>query len=129
MRTDAKLTPRELEVAEFIAWGATKKEIARELIISVRTVENITRSIFEKADVTKANELSAWWFCTRFHISFELSPMKRSVMAFILLLIILPKEFSLERSDVVRGARKSTSQTVRSGRGGRRGREIDFTHI
>ena len=75
------LTKREAEIAELLAWGATKKDVANRLFVSERTVENHTRNIYEKTGVTKINELSAWWFCTTFNISFDLSPLKRSAIA------------------------------------------------
>ena len=86
-----KLTKRESEIAELFAWGATKKDIANRLYISERTVENHARNIFEKTRCTKVNELSAWWFCMTFHISFELSPFKRKVFALFLLGILIPQ--------------------------------------
>ena len=55
MFTIAKLTPREYEVAELLAWGASKKEIASHLYISVRTVENHTKHIFEKTGFRSVN--------------------------------------------------------------------------
>lgn len=112
----ANLTRRENEIAELIAWGATKKEIAQQLTISVRTVENITRSIFEKTEVTKANELAAWWFCTHFNVSFDLSPVKRSVIAIFLLLIVFPAELAQEMVAL----RTTTSVSARASRGGRK---------
>lgn len=66
------LTKRESEIAELFAWGASKKDIANRLFVSERTVENHTRNIYEKTGCSKVNELSAWWFCTTFHISFDL---------------------------------------------------------
>lgn len=124
MKSEVELTARESEVAELLAWGATKKEIANKLFISVRTVENTARNIFQKTGVTKANELSAWWFCTHYSISFDLSPIKRTIIAIALLLIIIPKEFSQDRSEMMRTGRRITQcRTVRSGR---RGKEIDF---
>lgn len=62
MNKDAKLTKRENQIAELIAWGSAKKEIADLLCISVNTVDNTARSIYEKIGVNKSNELSAWWF-------------------------------------------------------------------
>ena len=59
MNQEAILTKRESEIAELIAWGATKKDVANRLFISERTVENTARSIYEKTGVTKSNELSA----------------------------------------------------------------------
>ena len=102
MNAHAALTKRESQIAELIAWGATKKDVANKLFISERTVENTARSIYEKAGVTKSNELSAWWFCTKFHISFELSPLKKSVIAVFLLLIIVSHELVSKREDFTR---------------------------
>ena len=90
MNTDVKLTKRETEIAELVAWGASKCEIAARCYISERTVENHCRNIFEKVGVTKATELSAWWFCTSFHISFELSPLKRKVLAIFFIALLMP---------------------------------------
>ena len=44
----AELTRRETEIAELLAWGAAKKEVADQLQISPRTVENTARHIYEK---------------------------------------------------------------------------------
>lgn len=101
MNPAATLTQRETQVAELIAWGATKKEVADRLVISVRTVENHARSIFEKVGCGTAGRLSAWWFCTRFGISFDLSPFHRKTIAAAILILILPGMFS-PRSDVAR---------------------------
>ena len=86
------LTKREAQIAELIAWGASKKEVADKLFISEYTVDNHLRKVYAKTNVNKANELSAWWFCTRFHISFDLSPLKRAVIAGALLLCFIPSE-------------------------------------
>ena len=42
------LSPRETEVAERIAWGASQKEVADQLGISRFTVDNIIRKIYGK---------------------------------------------------------------------------------
>lgn len=88
MNLIAKLTKREIQVAELIAWGATKKDVMNKLFISEHTVENHTRHIYEKTGVTKATELSAWWFCKHFNISLDLSPLKRKVLAYSLLMLV-----------------------------------------
>lgn len=75
MNATATLTKRETEIAELIAWGSTKKDVAKRLSISTRTVENIARSIFFKTKVTKSNELSAWWFCKKYRIPITESPL------------------------------------------------------
>ena len=44
MKLSAELSRRENEVAELLAWGASKKEVADKLFISTRTVENTAHS-------------------------------------------------------------------------------------
>jgi DNA-binding CsgD family transcriptional regulator len=56
---DAGLSCRELEVAEAVAVGLSNKQIASALSISVRTVENHMRSIFDKLGVTTRTRLAA----------------------------------------------------------------------
>lgn len=121
MNSTATLTKRENEIAEMIAWGATKKDVANILSRSARTVENQVRSIYYKTGVTKSNELSAWWFCTKFKISFSLSPLKTRVLAIILLIIIIPNELMFNR-DMLRTFR-SKKVSSRVGTSRRRGDE------
>ena len=100
----APLSGREYQVAELIAWGAAKKEVPALLrklyggaLISVHTVENITRSIYAKIHLNKANELSAWWFCRYCGVDSSLSPLKKirdAVIAVFLLAVMLPQMVS-----------------------------------
>lgn len=76
-----KLSKRELEIAELIAWGSSKKEIAAKLFISERTVESHTLSAFRKIGVTKSNELAAWWFCEHYNIPKTESPLLKKMHA------------------------------------------------
>ena len=87
MAPESTLTSREREIAELIAWGATKKEIASHLFIAERTVENHARSIYEKTGCRKSNELSAWWFCHRFRIPMSLSPLAQKAVVVIAFVI------------------------------------------
>lgn len=128
MKADAELTPRETGVAELLAWGAAKKEVADRLFISVRTVENTARNIYEKIRIQKATELSVWWFCTHCGVSFDLSPIKRQILSIALLLIILP-QLGYSNDEIVRQFRTQRSQrtqNARPGRGSRRRNERDF---
>jgi DNA-binding CsgD family transcriptional regulator len=102
------LTKREFEIAELLAWGAAKKEIPDMLSvkpgrrpISVRTVEVLTKSIYEKLQIQKVSELAVWYFCTRFHISMDLSPIKRRMITTGLLILILIAE-ACNSSDFIR---------------------------
>lgn len=87
------LTARESQVTELIAWGASQKEVANNLGISRFTVDNTLRKIYQKLHINKINELSAWWFCTTFGISFDLSPIKRTIVTCCLLGIFVVGEF------------------------------------
>jgi DNA-binding CsgD family transcriptional regulator len=55
---DSRLSPREFEVAEAVARGLSNKEVANNLDISVRTVENHMRSIFAKLCVSTRTRLT-----------------------------------------------------------------------
>ncbi|MCQ2143241.1 MAG: LuxR C-terminal-related transcriptional regulator [Bacteroidales bacterium] len=57
MGDDAKLTKRELEIATLIRDGLQNKEIAEKLCLSVRTVENHRRSLYQKLCVGNSAEL------------------------------------------------------------------------
>lgn len=56
-RDEAELTPREVQVLSMIAKGANNKEMARELGISVRTVETYRLSIRRKLNIDTAAAL------------------------------------------------------------------------
>lgn len=78
--TATLISGREAQIAELIAWGASKKYIANLLFLSVRTIENETRIIYKKIGVSKSNELSAWWFCLKYNIPKKDSPLKRCTL-------------------------------------------------
>lgn len=91
MRTD--LSKREEEVLELIAWGAAQKEVAQRLGISTHTVDNTIRNIKIKVKRQKAAELSAYYFCTRFNISFDLSPLARGLASVTMAIMVMIIEF------------------------------------
>jgi DNA-binding CsgD family transcriptional regulator len=53
-----RLTRREQEVAAMAAAGASSREIADRLVLSVRTVDNHLQSIYGKLGVTRRDELA-----------------------------------------------------------------------
>ncbi len=127
MNRSANLSPREIEVAELLAWGAAKKEVADRLYISTRTVENTARSIYEKVGIRKATELCVWWFCTHCGISFDMSPIKRQLLSVAFLLLMLP-QVSNHNDDVVRTFRTPRTQTTRTASARARGRRNDYDY-
>ena len=54
------LTPREREVLRLIARGYTYKEIARELTISVKTVESHVSAVLRKLQLSTRHQLTRW---------------------------------------------------------------------
>jgi DNA-binding NarL/FixJ family response regulator len=55
-----QLTAREREVLRLIARGYTYKEIARELYISVKTVEHHVSSVLHKLQLSSRHQLTRW---------------------------------------------------------------------
>ena len=55
-----RLTKREREVLRHLARGYTYKEIARQLSISVKTVETHASAVLRKLQLSNRNELSRW---------------------------------------------------------------------
>ena len=112
MNESSELGAREREVLTHIAWGASQKEVAAELGVSVYTVDNTVRHIKDKLHLQKNTEISAWYFCTTFGISFDLSPLKRKLGAVILAIIIFQGElfgdfqFCRYRTNVRRAERR-----------------------
>jgi DNA-binding NarL/FixJ family response regulator len=56
MEASQKLHPREIDVLKLVAKGMSNKEIAQELVISVRTVQTHITNILSKLDVNSRTE-------------------------------------------------------------------------
>lgn len=95
MNTNVILGKREKEILERIAWGASYKEAAAFFHISWRTVDNTLRKIKEKIGLNKVTELTAWWFCTTYNISFDLSPLAKQTIASVLLCLFFIGETAM----------------------------------
>lgn len=83
--------------------------------ISVHTVENITRRIYEKLCINKASELSAWYFCECHQVDEQLSPirkMKNTIYSILFLLILVPQTFDFDQ-DLLRPQRIRTTRVER----------------
>lgn len=112
----ARLSQRETEIAELLAWGASKKEVADKLFISTRTVENTAKNIYHKTGIQKATELCVWWFCTKCGVSTSLDPLKRTFIAGALLLIFLPYGVLPTGTQYRRGQRAEQRTAIRAPR-------------
>lgn len=122
-----KLTKREREITEYLAWGATKKEVAALLCISERTVENHTRNIYDKTGCTKINQLSAWWFCRQYHIPLTLSPFYRKSLTVIVLIIYAFG--SVSNISDHQNLRIGTTRTISRSRSARRRNEETYIYV
>lgn len=85
MNINIDLTPREDEVTELIAWGASSKQVAGKLFISEDTVVNHRRNIFLKLGIHSIGQLCAWFFCKRFKIPISLNPIPMIAIFFMCL--------------------------------------------
>ena len=58
--TAAKLTRRELQVADLVAQGLTNREIASLLFLSERTAQNHVQHILNKLDLPNRSQIALW---------------------------------------------------------------------
>ncbi len=127
----AILSRRETQIAELLSWGASKKEVADRLSISTRTVENTARNIYQKIGIQKATELCVYWFCAKCGVSPDLDPLKRALIAMILLTAICNYEWQAARQQQHDNIlRPTAARTMRTSRGRRTDQNIfnpDFT--
>ena len=54
------LSPREREVMRLIARGYTYREVARDLVLSVKTVETHVSAVLRKLQLSNRHELAKW---------------------------------------------------------------------
>lgn len=125
----AVLTRREQQIAELLAWGAAKKEVADRLNISPRTVENTARHIYEKIGIQKATELCVYWFCAKCGVSPSLDPLKRAFIALILLVVFLPAELQPKCDDQTAMRPARTTRVVSRTLRGRKSEDNLFTPL
>lgn len=121
-----RLTQRELQVAELIAWGAAQKEVPDLLVekyggrqISINTVQNILASIYQKTHTNKANELAAWWFTHQEGVGLDKAPtptIHQRFLSFLFLIIIVPQIASADLDQALRGSRTRTPRPARTER-------------
>ena len=54
------LTPQELAVANLVARGRSNREVAAELVVSVKTIEYHLGNIYAKLALRSRSELTRW---------------------------------------------------------------------
>lgn len=55
-----QLTPRERDVLRLIARGYTYKEVAKELVLGVKTIETHVSAVLRKLQLSNRHELTRW---------------------------------------------------------------------
>ncbi len=65
------LSPREVEMLEYVAKGYTNPEIANALAVSENTVRFHLKNVYEKLNVTNRTEAAAWYFSRKKDKRFE----------------------------------------------------------
>lgn len=111
------LTPAEFEIAQRIALGQSKKEVAYSTNRSVYTVETTMKNIYEKLGFNKISDLVLWYCGQTFNISIQITEMKRKVFAacFLLLFIFdvaLATDTELYRARRSRSRRRQETEIV-----------------
>ncbi len=101
-----ELSAREEQVLETVAWGASYEEAGDLLGITSRTIDNHLRKIKEKLQLQKVSELSAYYFCTKYNISFDLSPLKEKIIVAGFLLLSITSEFNANQDQFVVARRR-----------------------
>lgn len=109
------LTKQENKVVELVCVGFSDKEAADLLHVSTRTVVNHKQNIFHKLGLSKSTELSAWYWCQKFHVNFDLSELRKQAIAIFFLLIILPSSIDFDHSIVrrIKSGRTRTEVRIR----------------
>jgi len=84
------ISPREYQIAELIAWGASDKEVAMELSITPLTAKTHRRNIEHKIEAKNTADLTRWFFQHKHRVSFGLNPrtIKHIAMSMFLLVTL-----------------------------------------
>lgn len=114
MKTFDPLSKRELEVSELLVFGATCKDVANSLFLSVDTIITHKKNIYRKLKICKETELSKWYFCRRFNISINIKPITQAIVSIAMLLLLGGNMIVNRSTDMVRTARVRTSKVRRS---------------
>ena len=103
------LSKSEMEIAERIALGESKKEVAYHTHRSVYTVETTVKNIYEKLGFNKLSDLVLWYCGVKFNITFQITERKRQILTLSMLLLLVI-DFALVDDDFIRARRSRRSK-------------------
>jgi DNA-binding CsgD family transcriptional regulator len=104
-----ELSPMELYICRLLAWGMTKKEIAKQLCLSFHTINAHPRNIYEKLNVHKETDLTRWYIFKEYGIADN--PFKKVITVVMLFLCIVAL---VEHNNPVRVLRARSAPTART---------------
>lgn len=104
------LTASEYEVAEYLVYGLSQKEIAAELEKSEHTVRELNRRIHQKLAINKVSELCRWYYKIEFGVSLPAKKLRHVAYAFLSLFLL----FFAEYNGVKDIRRAPSARTVRA---------------
>lgn len=112
MNLNVTLTKRQKQFIELIAWGASYKEVADFCRVARSTVDNTLREAKERIGLSKVAELSAWWFCTNYNISFDLSPIAKRYIATVCVCLFVFGEIVItsDATCIIRRTRRTRTE-------------------
>ncbi|MCL1640060.1 helix-turn-helix domain-containing protein [Elizabethkingia anophelis] len=92
MNLEAKLSKREAEVAEILAFTMDRSAAADKLCISEGTLSAHSYRIYEKLQINTKAELVIWWFMKKLGVRKEQIPYFKLVPVLILCFGILSEK-------------------------------------
>lgn len=107
-KTKEPLTPRELEITQYLACGLSPKEIAARISRSVSTVSNTLRNVYEKHGFNRECELVAFYFAMYHNVPTDfdvVGKIKRAVGA-VVMVLLLSMQITLDNGDNMIRARR-----------------------
>lgn len=107
----ALLSKQQNKIAGLVACGCTTKEIACELNVSVHTIDNTLRTIYQKSGCRKIHELAVWWFAKYKNIEIDLPKLKQELISMSLLLLIVFNTIQSPDNQMLRVRRIRTRKT------------------
>lgn len=111
------LTKSEWEIAQRIALGQTKKEVAYYTHRSVFTVETTVKNIYEKLGFNKLSDLVLWYCGEKFNLSLQITELRRKILALCFLIIFvldvaLSPDFDMNRARRTRSRRRQETESI-----------------
>ena len=101
MITKIRLTKREAEILQLIAWGRSEKEIGYDFGIAQSTVNNTKQNIYHKTGLNKDTELVAFYYCNYKGELFDIDPLSKIAKAVLSVMVCVFTLLIFENNDLL----------------------------